>query len=85
MLSNFTRHTVLTRAVPFALKSHSSVERAALIGGVMIKMVPTDGSYAVRGAALQKMVDEDKAAGLIPFYVRSQRAHVGGWACQPRT
>lgn len=49
-------------------QSHSSVERAALIGGVMIKMVPTDGSYAVRGAALQKMVDEDKAAGLIPFY-----------------
>lgn len=39
----------------------------------MIKMVPTDGSYAVRGAALQKMVDEDKAAGLIPFYVRPQR------------
>lgn len=50
------------------------MERAALIGGVMIKMVPTDGSYAVRGAALQKMVDEDKAAGLIPFYVRTQRA-----------
>ncbi|XP_075868600.1 aromatic-L-amino-acid decarboxylase [Nelusetta ayraudi] len=49
-------------------QSHSSVERAALIGGVMIKMVPADGSYAVRGAALQKMVDEDKAAGLIPFY-----------------
>lgn len=50
------------------------MERAALIGGVMIKMVPTDGSYAVRGAALQKMVEEDKAAGLIPFYVRAQRA-----------
>lgn len=35
----------------------------------MIRMVPTDDSFAVRGAALQKMVDEDKAAGLIPFYV----------------
>lgn len=51
-------------------KSHSSVERAALIGGVMMKKVPTDNSYAVRGENLQKMIDEDKAAGLIPFYVR---------------
>lgn len=56
----------------FVPKSHSSVERAALIGGVMMKKVPTDNSYAVRGEALQKMIDEDKAAGLIPFYVRQQ-------------
>lgn len=51
-------------------KSHSSVERAALIGGVKMRMVPSDSSYALRGDALKKMVDEDKAAGLIPFYVR---------------
>lgn len=77
---------------PPHLKSHSSVERAALIGGVMIKMVPTDGSYAVTGAALQKMVDEDKAAGLIPFYVRPRRAQSGAdvpaarmMTCRPRT
>lgn len=55
----------------FLLKSHSSVERAALIGGVTMRKVPTDSSYAVRGELLKKMIDEDKAAGLIPFYVRS--------------
>lgn len=55
-------------------KSHSSVERAALIGGVKMRKVPTDSSYAVRGEALKKMVDEDKAAGLIPFYVRRRRS-----------
>uniref|UniRef100_A0A665U9Q9 Aromatic-L-amino-acid decarboxylase n=1 Tax=Echeneis naucrates TaxID=173247 RepID=A0A665U9Q9_ECHNA len=50
-------------------QAHSSVERAALIGGVMIRKVPTDSNYAVRGDSLKKMVEEDKAAGLIPFYV----------------
>uniref|UniRef100_A0A8D3CAU5 Aromatic-L-amino-acid decarboxylase n=1 Tax=Scophthalmus maximus TaxID=52904 RepID=A0A8D3CAU5_SCOMX len=48
--------------------AHSSVERAALIGGVMMRKVPTDNSYAVRGDMLKKMLEEDKSAGLIPFY-----------------
>uniref|UniRef100_A0A3Q3K3F4 Aromatic-L-amino-acid decarboxylase n=1 Tax=Monopterus albus TaxID=43700 RepID=A0A3Q3K3F4_MONAL len=48
--------------------AHSSVERAALIGGVMMRKVPTDKSYAVTGDMLKKMVEEDRAAGLIPFY-----------------
>ncbi|XP_075868606.1 aromatic-L-amino-acid decarboxylase-like [Nelusetta ayraudi] len=47
---------------------HSSVERAALIGGVKMRKVPSDSNFALRGDALKKMVDEDKAAGLIPFY-----------------
>lgn len=38
-----------------------------------MRKVPTDSSYALRGDALKKMVDEDKAAGLIPFYVRPQQ------------
>lgn len=46
------------------------MERAGLIGGVMMRKVPTDNSYAVTGDILKKMVEEDKAAGLIPFYVR---------------
>ncbi|XP_058502762.1 aromatic-L-amino-acid decarboxylase [Solea solea] len=49
-------------------QAHSSVERAALIGGVMIRKVPTDDTYAVRKDMLKKMMEEDKAAGLIPFY-----------------
>lgn len=38
-----------------------------------MRQVPTDNSYAVRGDMLKKMVEEDKAAGLIPFYVRSYK------------
>ena len=60
----------------FLSKAHSSVERAALIGGVMMRKVPTDNSYAVGGDMLRKMVEEDKAAGLIPFYVRQDRKHL---------
>ncbi|XP_068611629.1 aromatic-L-amino-acid decarboxylase [Brachionichthys hirsutus] len=48
-------------------QAHSSVERAALLGGVKIRKVPTD-NYAVRKDMLKKMLVEDKAAGLIPFY-----------------
>lgn len=55
-------------------KCHSSVERAALIGGVKMRKVPSDSRYALRGDALRKMVDEDKAAGLIPFYVRPRQS-----------
>lgn len=49
-------------------EAHSSVERAAQIAGVMIRKVPTDDTYAVKGDMLKKMVEKDKAAGLIPFY-----------------
>uniref|UniRef100_A0A8C2Z3S8 Aromatic-L-amino-acid decarboxylase n=1 Tax=Cyclopterus lumpus TaxID=8103 RepID=A0A8C2Z3S8_CYCLU len=49
-------------------QAHSSVERASLIGDVTMRMVPTDSTYAVRGSMLKKMLEEDKAAGLIPFY-----------------
>ncbi|KAG7273712.1 hypothetical protein CRUP_003540 [Coryphaenoides rupestris] len=49
-------------------QAHSSVERAALIGGVAMRKVPTDDNFSVRGKTLEKMVAEDKAAGLIPFF-----------------
>uniref|UniRef100_A0A672LTU1 Aromatic-L-amino-acid decarboxylase n=1 Tax=Sinocyclocheilus grahami TaxID=75366 RepID=A0A672LTU1_SINGR len=49
-------------------QAHSSVERAGLIGGVRMKKMPTDSKFSVRGAALQKVLEEDRAAGLIPFF-----------------
>ncbi|XP_068437301.1 aromatic-L-amino-acid decarboxylase [Clinocottus analis] len=49
-------------------QAHSSVERASLIAEVTMRKVPTDGTYAVRGSMLKKMLEEDKAAGLVPFY-----------------
>uniref|UniRef100_A0A8C6KSQ9 Aromatic-L-amino-acid decarboxylase n=1 Tax=Nothobranchius furzeri TaxID=105023 RepID=A0A8C6KSQ9_NOTFU len=60
---------VLSKLVAYTSdQAHSSVERAALIGAVMMRKVPTDEHFAVREEMLKKMVEEDKAAGLIPFY-----------------
>uniref|UniRef100_A0AAQ5Z408 Aromatic-L-amino-acid decarboxylase n=1 Tax=Amphiprion ocellaris TaxID=80972 RepID=A0AAQ5Z408_AMPOC len=67
--SNYSESDVLGKLVAYTSEqAHSSVERAALIGGVMMKQVPADNSYAVRVDMLKKMMEEDKAAGLIPFY-----------------
>uniref|UniRef100_A0A3B4DUV9 Aromatic-L-amino-acid decarboxylase n=1 Tax=Pygocentrus nattereri TaxID=42514 RepID=A0A3B4DUV9_PYGNA len=49
-------------------QAHSSVERAGLIGGVRMRKIPSDSKFSVRGEALRKVLEEDKAAGLIPFY-----------------
>ncbi|XP_012720078.1 aromatic-L-amino-acid decarboxylase [Fundulus heteroclitus] len=60
---------ILSKLVAYTSEqAHSSVERAALIGAVMMRKVPTDERYSVREETLRKMVEEDKAAGLIPFY-----------------
>uniref|UniRef100_A0A672Q8E1 Aromatic-L-amino-acid decarboxylase n=1 Tax=Sinocyclocheilus grahami TaxID=75366 RepID=A0A672Q8E1_SINGR len=49
-------------------QAHSSVERAGLIGGLRMKKIPTDNKFSVRGDALQKVLEEDRATGLIPFF-----------------
>ncbi|KAL4616928.1 aromatic-L-amino-acid decarboxylase-like [Arapaima gigas] len=60
---------ILSKLVAYSSEqAHSSVERAGLIGGVRMKKVPTDEKFSVRGEALKMMVEEDKRAGLIPFY-----------------
>ncbi|KAF7247833.1 Aromatic-L-amino-acid decarboxylase [Varanus komodoensis] len=54
--------------------AHSSVEKAAVIAGVKIKEVPTDDTFAVCGSVLRKVIEEDKASGLIPFFVSTDIA-----------
>ncbi|KAM9309276.1 aromatic-L-amino-acid decarboxylase-like [Pholidichthys leucotaenia] len=61
---------ILSKLVAYTSEqAHSSVLRAGLVSQVKMKTVPTDNHYAVRGAMLKTMVEEDKAAGLIPFYL----------------
>ncbi|XP_058602836.1 aromatic-L-amino-acid decarboxylase isoform X3 [Onychostoma macrolepis] len=60
---------VISKLVAYSSdQAHSSVERAGLIGGVRMKKIPTDDKFSVRGAALHKVLKEDRAAGLIPFF-----------------
>lgn len=50
-------------------EAHSSVERAALLGMVKIRLLPTDNECSLRGATLKDAIEEDKAKRLIPFMV----------------
>lgn len=66
-------------------QAHSSVERAALIGGVMMKKVPTDNRYSVRQDIFKQMLEEDKAEGLIPFFLCATLGTTASCAFDPLT
>ncbi|XP_036183120.1 aromatic-L-amino-acid decarboxylase isoform X2 [Myotis myotis] len=64
-----TEAAVMEKLVAYASdQAHCSVERAALIGGVKFKAIPSDGKFAMRASALQEALQQDKAAGLVPFF-----------------
>ncbi|XP_043920734.1 aromatic-L-amino-acid decarboxylase [Protopterus annectens] len=64
-----TENDILCRLVAyFSEEAHCSVERAALIGGVNMKKIPTNEKFSVCGKALRKAIEEDKTKGLIPFF-----------------
>lgn len=50
-------------------QSHSSVERAGLIGCVKMREISADDKGAMRGDKLKLAIDKDKSRGLIPFFV----------------
>jgi glutamate/tyrosine decarboxylase-like PLP-dependent enzyme len=51
-----------TQQVTFCnfFKAHSSAERAALLGGVKVRLLPTDEDYSLRGQTLAEAIAEDK-------------------------
>jgi aromatic-L-amino-acid/L-tryptophan decarboxylase len=63
----------LERAVLYtSSQAHSSVTRAAWIAGVPrsnVRAVPVDPGFRMDPAALQRMIEQDQAAGLLPFCV----------------
>ncbi|KAK7576160.1 hypothetical protein V9T40_012446 [Parthenolecanium corni] len=50
-------------------QAHCSVERAGLLGGVRLRLLPTDDEYKLRGSTLQDAIQEDRDKGFMPFYV----------------
>ncbi|KAK2141740.1 hypothetical protein LSH36_1050g00038 [Paralvinella palmiformis] len=51
------------------IQAHSSVEKAAMIAMVKMRELDTDDKFSLRGATLQRAIDEDKKLGLIPFFI----------------
>ncbi|KAM9308236.1 aromatic-L-amino-acid decarboxylase [Gastrophryne carolinensis] len=61
---------IISRMVAYSSdQAHSSVERAGLISGVRMKKIQSDKNFIARGAALKKVLEADKAEGLIPVFV----------------
>ncbi|GAB1295820.1 Aromatic-L-amino-acid decarboxylase [Apodemus speciosus] len=75
-----TQAAIMEKLVAYTSdQAHSSVERAGLIGGIKLKAVPSDGNFSMRASALQEALAQDKAAGLVPFFVYLSGNQEGVW------
>ena len=76
-----------TRLVAYATaQSHSSVEKGLRIAGVgteRLRIVPHDGSFAMRADALAEAIEADRAAGLVPFFVCATHGTTSSMAFDP--
>jgi aromatic-L-amino-acid decarboxylase len=53
-------------------QAHSSLEKAAMIGGIglnNLRLLDVDENFAIRPQALKDQVERDRQAGLVPFFV----------------
>ncbi len=62
-----------TKLVAYATsQAHSSIEKGLRIAGVgsdRMRIVPHDATFAMRPTDLQRMIEEDRDAGFVPFFV----------------
>lgn len=61
-------------------QAHSSVEKAGLIAMVKLRLVPVDDQLSLRGDALRRAIDKDKAKGFVPFFVCATLGTTGACA-----
>ncbi|XP_050453824.1 aromatic-L-amino-acid decarboxylase-like [Cataglyphis hispanica] len=50
-------------------QSNSSVEKAGILGSMLMRLLPVDKKCSLRGETLKKAIQEDLEKGLIPCYV----------------
>ena len=50
-------------------QAHSSIEKGVRLVGTRLRMLDTDERFRLRGDELRRAIEEDKAQGLIPFFV----------------
>ena len=76
-----------TRLVAYATaQAHSSVEKGLRIAGIgteRTRIVPHDASFAMDAKALAAMIDADRAAGLVPFFVCANHGTTSSMAFDP--
>jgi aromatic-L-amino-acid decarboxylase len=67
-------------------QAHSSIEKAAGIAGVgrsNLRFIAVDDAFAMRPDALERAVQEDRAAGRIPFFVTATVGTTSSTAMDP--
>lgn len=76
-----------SRLVAYATsQAHSSIEKGLRIAGIgtdHLRVVPHDDTFAMRADELARMVADDLAAGLVPFWVCSSRGTTSSMAFDP--
>ena len=50
-------------------EAHSCVEKAAMIAFTKLRILDPDEKLSLRGATLAQAMEEDRAKGLVPFFV----------------
>ncbi|XP_037566161.1 aromatic-L-amino-acid decarboxylase-like isoform X1 [Dermacentor silvarum] len=61
---------LLSKLMAYCSKeAHSSVEKAAMIGFVKLRILDTDENFSLRGSMLAAAMEEDRKAGFVPFFV----------------
>ncbi len=76
-----------TRLVAYATEhAHSAFEKGLRIAGIgadRMRVVPHDESFAMRADVLAAMIQEDRAAGLAPFFVCATHGTTSSMAFDP--
>ncbi|CAJ0830115.1 2508_t:CDS:2 [Entrophospora sp. SA101] len=52
-------------------QAHSAVKKATMIANTKFALFPTDENYSLRGETVKKIIEEDIAKGLIPFFINA--------------
>jgi len=61
---------LLSKLIAYCSKeAHSCVEKAAMIAFVKLRILDPDENLSLRGATLAQAMEEDRAMGLVPFFV----------------
>ncbi|XP_053642380.1 aromatic-L-amino-acid decarboxylase [Cherax quadricarinatus] len=63
---------LLSKMMAYCSKeAHSCVEKAAMMAFVKLRILEPDENQSLRGSTLQQVMEEDRASGLVPFYVET--------------
>lgn len=63
---------LLSKMMAYCSKeAHSCVEKAAMMAFVKLRILEPDENQSLRGSTLQQVMQEDRAMGLVPFYVET--------------